>query len=68
MGMLGSITNIFFNSKISSTYRSSRKKHQEQLWRLEKQMAVMNERHAAKEAELSATLEAMKSTREETIL
>ncbi|XP_039523322.1 colorectal mutant cancer protein isoform X2 [Pimephales promelas] len=57
-----------YYNKISSTYRSSRKKHQEQLWRLEKQMAVMNERHAAKEAELSATLEAMKSTREETIL
>ncbi|XP_056122472.1 colorectal mutant cancer protein isoform X2 [Rhinichthys klamathensis goyatoka] len=57
-----------YYNKVSSTYRSSRKKHQEQLWRLEKQIAVMNERHTAKEAELSATLEAIKWRREETIL
>ncbi|XP_067287746.1 colorectal mutant cancer protein [Pseudorasbora parva] len=57
-----------YYNKASSTYRSSRKKQQEQLWRLEKQIAVMNERHASKEAELSATLEAMKWRREETIL
>ncbi|XP_016417258.1 colorectal mutant cancer protein-like isoform X2 [Sinocyclocheilus rhinocerous] len=54
--------------KVSSTYRSSRKKHQEQLWRLEKQIAVMGERHAKEEAELSTTLEAMEWRREETIL
>ncbi len=62
------ITIIFSNSKASSTYRSSRKKHQEQLWQLEKQIAVMSERHAKEEAELSATLEAMEWRREETIL
>uniref|UniRef100_A0A9J7YRT1 Usher syndrome 1C binding protein 1 n=1 Tax=Cyprinus carpio carpio TaxID=630221 RepID=A0A9J7YRT1_CYPCA len=54
--------------KVSSTYRSSRKKHQEQLWQLEKQIAVMSERHAKEEAELSNTLEAMEWKREETIL
>ncbi|XP_016331983.1 colorectal mutant cancer protein isoform X2 [Sinocyclocheilus anshuiensis] len=54
--------------KVSSSYRSSRKKHQEQLWRLEKQIAVMGERHAKEEAELSTTLEAMEWRREETIL
>ncbi len=62
------ITIIFFNSKVSSTYRSSRKKQQEQLWRLENQIAVMSERHAKEEAELSATIEAMEWRREETIL
>ncbi|XP_067244670.1 colorectal mutant cancer protein isoform X3 [Chanodichthys erythropterus] len=57
-----------YYNKVLSTYRSSRKKHQEQLWQLEKQIAVMNERHATKEAELSATLEAMEWRKEETIL
>ncbi|XP_051768624.1 colorectal mutant cancer protein isoform X1 [Ctenopharyngodon idella] len=57
-----------YYNKVLSTYRSSRKKHQEQLWRLEKQIAVMNERHATREAELSATLEAMEWRKEETIL
>ncbi|XP_052466201.1 colorectal mutant cancer protein isoform X1 [Carassius gibelio] len=57
-----------YHNKVSSTSRSSRKKHQEQLWRLEKQIAVMSERHAKEEAELSATLEAMEWKREETIL
>ncbi|KAL1265466.1 hypothetical protein QQF64_003493 [Cirrhinus molitorella] len=57
-----------YYNKVSSTYRSSRKKHQEQLWRLEKQIAVMSERHAKEEAELSATVETMESRREETIL
>ncbi|ROL44105.1 Usher syndrome type-1C protein-binding protein 1 [Anabarilius grahami] len=57
-----------YYNKVLSTYRSSRKKHQEQLWRLEKQIAVMNERHATKEAELSATLEAIEWRKEETIL
>ncbi|KAI7795461.1 putative colorectal mutant cancer protein-like, partial [Triplophysa rosa] len=55
-------------NKILGTYRSSRKKHQEQLWRLQKQIAVMSERHVAQEAELSATLEAMEWRREETVL
>ncbi|XP_052425374.1 colorectal mutant cancer protein isoform X2 [Carassius gibelio] len=54
--------------KISSTYRSSRKKQQDQLWQLEKQITVMSERHAKEEAELSNTLEAMEWRREETIL
>ncbi|XP_026131632.1 colorectal mutant cancer protein-like isoform X2 [Carassius auratus] len=54
--------------KISSTYRSSRKKQQDQLWQLEKQITVMSERHAKEEAELSNTLEAMEWKREETIL
>ncbi|XP_043108529.1 colorectal mutant cancer protein isoform X2 [Puntigrus tetrazona] len=57
-----------YYTKASSTYRSSRKKHQEQLWQLEKQSAVMSERHAKEETELSATLEAMEWRREETIL
>lgn len=62
------LTNISLCSKILSTYRSSRKKQQEQLWRLEKQIAVMSERHMAQEAELSTTLEAMEWRREETVL
>uniref|UniRef100_A0A8C1JFN8 Usher syndrome 1C binding protein 1 n=1 Tax=Cyprinus carpio TaxID=7962 RepID=A0A8C1JFN8_CYPCA len=57
-----------YYNKVTSTSRNSRKKHQEQLWRLEKQIAVMGERHAKEEAELSATLEAMEWKREETIL
>ncbi|XP_051957855.1 harmonin-binding protein USHBP1 [Xyrauchen texanus] len=57
----------YFN-KVSHTYRSSRKKHQEQLWRLEKQITVISEHHASQEAELSATLEAMEWKREETVL
>lgn len=57
-----------YYTKVSSTYRSSRKKQQEQLWRLENQIAVMSERHAKEEAELSATIEAMEWRREETIL
>ncbi|XP_056591287.1 harmonin-binding protein USHBP1 isoform X2 [Triplophysa dalaica] len=55
-------------NKILGTYRSSRKKHQEQLWHLEKQITVMSERHVAQEVELSATLQAMKWRREETVL
>lgn len=57
-----------YYTKVSSTYRSSRKKQQEQLWRLENQIAVMSERHAKEEVELSATIEAMEWRREETIL
>lgn len=57
-----------YYNKVSSTYRSSRKKQKEQLWRLEKQIAVMSERHATQEAELSATVEAMEWRREETVL
>ncbi|XP_056324412.1 colorectal mutant cancer protein [Danio aesculapii] len=57
-----------YYNKVSSTYRSSRKKQKEQLWRLEKQIAVMNERHATQEAELGATVEAMEWRREETVL
>lgn len=55
-------------NKILSTYRNSRKKHQEQLWRLEKQILSMSERYATREAGLSATLEAMECRKEETVL
>ncbi|TRZ01414.1 hypothetical protein DNTS_015152, partial [Danionella cerebrum] len=55
-------------SKVSSTHRSSQKKHQEQLWLLEKQITAMKERQAAQQTGLRATLEAMEWKREETIL
>nr|XP_055039336.1 colorectal mutant cancer protein isoform X2 [Misgurnus anguillicaudatus] len=55
-------------NKILSTYRNSRKKHQEQLWRLEKQILSMSERYATREAGLNATLEAIECRKEETVL
>ncbi|KAL7867238.1 hypothetical protein AOLI_G00150520 [Acnodon oligacanthus] len=56
------------NNKAMSAYRNARKKHHEQLWRLERQMTAMTERHAAQLAELKATLEALEWKREETVL
>lgn len=48
--------------------RSARKKHHEQLWRLERQMMAMQERHDAQLAELKSTLEALEWKKEETVL
>lgn len=56
------------HSKISSVYRNARRKHREQIWRLEKQMAALSERHMSTITELQATLEGMEDRREETVL
>ncbi|XP_072517296.1 colorectal mutant cancer protein [Salminus brasiliensis] len=56
------------HNKAMSVYRNTRKKHHEQLWRLERQMTAMTERHAAQLAELKGTLEALEWKREETVL
>ncbi|KAI4904236.1 hypothetical protein NFI96_031765 [Prochilodus magdalenae] len=56
------------NNKAMSAYRNARKKHHEQLWRLERQMSAMTERHSAQLAELKVTLEALEWKKEETVL
>ncbi|XP_030640193.1 colorectal mutant cancer protein [Chanos chanos] len=56
------------HSKATSTYRSARRKHHEQLWQLEQQMAAMSQRHVTQEAELKAALEVLEGKREETVL
>ncbi|KAG5275877.1 hypothetical protein AALO_G00125520 [Alosa alosa] len=56
------------HSKISSMYRNARRKHREQIWRLEKQMAALSERHMTQITELQATLENLEDRREETVL
>ena len=66
--MVELISGISFLSKAMSAYRNARKKHHEQLWRLERQMTAMTECHAAQLAELKATLEALEWKREETVL
>ncbi|XP_062868825.1 colorectal mutant cancer protein isoform X2 [Trichomycterus rosablanca] len=56
------------HNKATSACRSARKKHHEQLWRLERQMMAMQERHAVQLAELKGTLEALEWKKEETVL
>ncbi|XP_062411279.1 colorectal mutant cancer protein isoform X2 [Sardina pilchardus] len=56
------------HSKISNMYRNARRKHREQIWRLEKQMAALSERHMTQITELQATLENLEDRREETVL
>ncbi|XP_028818482.1 colorectal mutant cancer protein isoform X1 [Denticeps clupeoides] len=56
------------HSKITAAYRNARRKHREQLWRLEKQVAVVSERHVAQITELRATLDKLEGRREETVL
>ncbi|XP_066503795.1 colorectal mutant cancer protein isoform X2 [Hoplias malabaricus] len=56
------------HNKAMSMYSNTRKKHHEQLWRLERQMTAMTERHAAQLSELKATLEALEFKKEETVL
>ncbi|KAG7279403.1 hypothetical protein CRUP_024222, partial [Coryphaenoides rupestris] len=48
--------------------RSSRRKYQEQVWRLEQRVAAMSESHQSQMAGLKATVEALESRREETAL
>uniref|UniRef100_A0A3B3S7H9 Harmonin-binding protein USHBP1 PDZ-binding domain-containing protein n=1 Tax=Paramormyrops kingsleyae TaxID=1676925 RepID=A0A3B3S7H9_9TELE len=55
-------------SKTTGTYRSMRHKFHEQLWQLEKQAMATSERHATQIAGLKATLEALETKREETVL
>ncbi|KAG7487920.1 hypothetical protein MATL_G00028550 [Megalops atlanticus] len=56
------------HSKAAGTYRSARRKYREQLWRLERQVTAMSERHATQIANLKATLESLEFKREETVL
>ncbi|XP_072555787.1 colorectal mutant cancer protein isoform X2 [Paramormyrops kingsleyae] len=56
------------HSKTTGTYRSMRHKFHEQLWQLEKQAMATSERHATQIAGLKATLEALETKREETVL
>ncbi|KAG7327627.1 hypothetical protein KOW79_009233 [Hemibagrus wyckioides] len=59
---------LFFHNKAMSACRSARKKHHEQLWRIERQMTAMQERHESQLAELKNTLEALEWKKEETVL
>lgn len=61
-----SITLYF--SKAGGSHRSSRRKYQEQVWRLEQRVAAMSESHQSQIAGLKATVEALESRREETAL
>ncbi|KAM6962604.1 colorectal mutant cancer protein [Aplochiton taeniatus] len=56
------------HSKATGSYRNARKKCREQLWRLERQVTAMSERHTAQIDALKATLEVLEWQREETIL
>lgn len=66
--MFALISGISSLSKALSAYMNTRKKHHEQIWRLEWQMTAMSERHATQLAELKATLEALEWKKEETVL
>lgn len=59
---------LFCHNKAMSACRSARKKHHEQLWRIERQMTAMQERHESQLAELKTTLEALEWKKEETVL
>ncbi|KAG9350723.1 hypothetical protein JZ751_024612 [Albula glossodonta] len=56
------------HSKAAGTYRSTRRKYREQLWRLERQVTAMSERHMTQIASLKSTLEALEWKKEETVL
>ncbi|XP_062308462.1 colorectal mutant cancer protein isoform X2 [Osmerus eperlanus] len=56
------------HSKATGTYRNARRKYREQLWRLERQVTAMSERHMTQIGALKATLEALEWRREETVL
>ncbi|XP_076880538.1 uncharacterized protein ushbp1 [Brachyhypopomus gauderio] len=56
------------HNKAVSAYRSARKKHHEQLWKLERQIMVVGERQSARVAELKRTLGALEWKKEETTL
>ncbi|XP_027025916.2 colorectal mutant cancer protein [Tachysurus fulvidraco] len=59
---------LFFHNKAMSACKNARKKHHEQLWRIERQMTAMQERHESQLTELKTTLEALKWKKEETVL
>lgn len=54
--------------RAAGSNRSSRRRYQEQVWRLEQKLAVMSESHQSQIAGLKATVEALESRREETAL
>ncbi|KAF5910010.1 colorectal mutant cancer protein-like isoform X1 [Clarias magur] len=56
------------HGKALSACRGARKKHHEQLWRIERQMTAMQERHKSQLVELKTTLEALEWKKEETVL
>lgn len=56
------------HSKATGTYRNARRKYREQLWRLERQVTGMSERHMSQIGALQATLDALEWRREETVL
>ncbi|KAJ8408307.1 hypothetical protein AAFF_G00257210 [Aldrovandia affinis] len=59
---------VLAHSKAAGTYRSACRKHREQLWRLERQVTAISERHMMQVTSLKATLEALQLKREETVL
>ncbi|XP_038858848.1 uncharacterized protein ushbp1 isoform X3 [Salvelinus namaycush] len=56
------------HSKATGSYRNTRRKYREKLWRLESQVSAMSDRHMTQIGALKATLEAMECRREETVL
>ncbi|MFT7798656.1 Usher syndrome type-1C protein-binding protein 1 [Arapaima gigas] len=56
------------HSKAARTFRSTRKKHHEQMWRLQRGMMALSEHHMTQIAGLKAKLEALEDRREETVL
>ncbi|KAM3876322.1 colorectal mutant cancer protein [Diretmus argenteus] len=56
------------HSKAMGSYRNTRRKHREQVWRLEQRVAAMSESHQSQIGALKATLEALEWRREETVL
>ncbi|KAM9461392.1 uncharacterized protein ushbp1 isoform 1-T1 [Clarias gariepinus] len=59
---------LICHGKALSACRGARKKHHEQLWRIERQMTAMQERHKSQLVELKTTLEALEWKKEETVL
>uniref|UniRef100_A0A8C9SDI1 Usher syndrome 1C binding protein 1 n=2 Tax=Scleropages formosus TaxID=113540 RepID=A0A8C9SDI1_SCLFO len=54
--------------KTADMFRSTRKKYHEQLWRLQRRMVALCERHVTQIAGLKAKLEVLEERREETVL
>ena len=54
--------------KAASAHRSSRRRYQEQEWRLEQKVAAMSQSHLSQIAGLKATVEALEGRQEETAL
>ncbi|XP_041086624.1 colorectal mutant cancer protein isoform X2 [Polyodon spathula] len=56
------------HSSATAAFRSSRMKYREQLWRLERQIVVMSQRHSAQIGGLQGALQALEYRRAETTL